>query len=54
MPKEKAMSVLKENADKGDICKDIVAMLFDNYEEVDNARACVSEEAEQRYFESFT
>lgn len=34
MPKEKAMSVLKENANKGDICKDIVAMLFDNYDHV--------------------
>lgn len=34
MPKKKAMSVLKENVDKGDICKDIVAMLFDNYDHV--------------------
>ncbi len=53
MPKGQVMSVLKENADRGDICKDVVALLFDHYDEIDSARAVASEEAGKRYFESF-
>ena len=53
MPKDKVIAVLKENADRGDICKDITALLYDNYDEVDKARYTASEEAGQRYFESF-
>lgn len=53
MPKGQVMSVLKENADRGHICKDVVALLFDHYDEIDSARAVASEEAGKRYFESF-
>ena len=52
MPKERAMKVLRENAARGDICPEIVNLLFENYEEVDFTRDRVSRAAGKRYFES--
>ena len=52
MKKEKAISVLNENAERGDICSKIVGLLTEHYEEVDLARETESREAGKRYFES--
>ena len=52
MGKEKALAVLNENAANGSICSDLVALLSDNYENVDTIRDTVSRQAGKRYFES--
>ena len=52
MPREKAAAVLQEDVQGDAICGDIVALLLDNYEQVDEARDRLSHLAGKRYFDS--
>lgn len=52
MSREEALKVLWGNVVNGSICGKIVALLAENYDEIDNAREMESRAAGQRYFES--
>lgn len=52
MSREQAEKVLREDVRAGDICDDIVALLMENYDEVNGARDEQSHIAGKRYFES--
>ena len=52
MTREQAAKVLADNAESGGICSDVVALLMENYEEVNAERDRVSRLAGRRYFES--
>ena len=54
MNREQAMRVMTENMENGSICKDIVTLLHDHYEDIDNIRDHVSREQGKRYFESLS
>jgi len=50
MDREQAMKVMWENVERGEICRDIVQLLEDNYDAVNDARKKKSQEAGARYF----
>ena len=50
MSREQAMKVMWENVERGEICRDIVQLLEDNYDAVNDARKKKSQEAGARYF----
>ena len=50
MEKERALNVMWENVERGDICGEIVRLLEDNYDTVNDARMKKSLEAGERYF----
>ena len=52
MTREQAADVLNGDVKAGGICGDIVALLLDNYEQVDAARDAASRIAGKRYFDS--
>ena len=52
MSKEQALKVLYENVERGEISREIVALLEAHYEEVDAARDAMSHDAGKRYFAS--
>ena len=52
MTREQAADVLNGDVKAGGICGDIVALLLDNYEQVDAARDTASRIAGKRYFDS--
>lgn len=52
MEKEQVLRILQENAERGEICPDIVNLLERHYEEVDHARDIASHIAGKRYFDS--
>lgn len=52
MTREQAADVLQGDVRNGGICGDLVALLLDNYEQVDSARDCISHLAGKRYFDS--
>ncbi len=52
MNKEQAQGVLTENAERGEICGEIVELLLKHYDEVDAVREQRSREVGKRYYES--
>lgn len=50
MSREQAMKVMWENAERGEICREIVKLLDENYDTVNDARMKKSQEAGARYF----
>lgn len=53
MSREQAMKVMWENVERGEICRDIVQLLEDNYDAVNDARKKKSQEAGARYFATY-
>lgn len=52
MSREKALAVLKENVDRGEICGSVVKLLEEHFDEVDEVRERESREVGKRYFQS--
>jgi len=52
MTRDQAADILEGDAKAGAICGDVVALLLDNYEQVDTARDAASHLAGKRYFDS--
>jgi len=52
MTRDQAASILQGDARAGNICNHMVALLLDNYEQVDTARDAASHIAGKRYFDS--
>lgn len=52
MSREKALAVLKENVDRGEICGSVVKLLEEHFDEVDKIREQESREVGKRYFQS--
>ena len=52
MNKDQAKKVLMENAERGEICKWVVGLLMDHYDEVDEVRELKSREVGKRYYAS--
>lgn len=52
MTRDQAADILQENVKAGAICGDAVALLLDNYDQVDAARDAASHLAGKRYFDS--
>ena len=52
MTREQVADVLGDEARAGNVCGDVVALLMENYDEVEGARDWASRLAGKRYFDS--
>lgn len=52
MPEDKVKSILRENAERGELSPQLVEILIENYDEINAARDTASKEAGRRYYKS--